>query len=104
MHVKGLHSAVVSPGNKITALCASHRLRGRHMLMRYVRTVRVLTIQPCVLVWLAGFLMLAASPLRAQTFDPTLSVGVGIQTSYQHTETTGATGLNQFALNHARIY
>src|ERR1700692_4471979 len=69
-----------------------HTLLSRSVLRRYLPA------------WFAGFLILAASPLRAQTFDPTLTVGVGIQTSYQHTETTGATGLDQFSLGHARIY
>src|ERR1700690_802067 len=58
--------------------------------------------------WLLGFLILAASPLRAQsdltTFTPTFSVGGGIQTSYQHIEPTGATGVDNFALDHARLY
>jgi len=50
--------------------------------------------------------MLAAFPLRAQTpaFDPTFSVGAGIQSSYQHIERTAANGLDQFTLDHARLY
>ena len=53
---------------------------------------------------LAGFLILAASPLRAQTFTPTLTVGAGIQTSYDHTEPSSGTSLDQFNLNHLRLY
>jgi hypothetical protein len=49
--------------------------------------------------------MLAASPLWAQdTFDPTFSVGGGIQTSYAHIETDGLKDLDQFTLDHARLY
>jgi hypothetical protein len=46
------------------------------------------------------------SPLRAQSdsFEPTISVGGGIQSSYYHTETDGSKSLDDFALNHARLY
>jgi hypothetical protein len=54
-------------------------------------------------VLLFGFLMLAAS-LGAQTFTPTLTVGAGIQTSYDHTEPSSGTSLDQFNLNHLRLY
>jgi hypothetical protein len=47
---------------------------------------------------------LAAPPLWAQTFEPTVTVGAGIQSSYQHVETNGSSPLNQFSLDHARIY
>ena len=45
----------------------------------------------CSPAWLAAFLILLASPLSAQTFEPSLTVGGGIQTSYQHIEPMDAT-------------
>ncbi len=74
------------------------------MLMRCSRTARVFILRLCRPAWLVGLLILAASPLLAQTFEPTLTVGAGIQTNYSHMEPTGAEGLDQFALGHARIY
>lgn len=65
----------------------------------------VVSVGRCIPVCLGAFLILAASPLRAQTdFEPTLTVGAGIQTSYQHNETDGGTATDQFLLNHARLY
>jgi hypothetical protein len=58
----------------------------------------------CSSVCLLGFLLLAAPPLRAQDFQPTLTVGAGIQTSYDHTEPSSGSGLDQFELNHMRLY
>ena len=74
------------------------------MFSRRGRSVRVMIPQRCLPAWFAGFLILAASPLRAQTFEPTLSVSAGIQTSYQHIDTKGTTPLDRFSLDHARIY
>jgi hypothetical protein len=69
------------------------------------RSVRFLLSRVGVNGWLAAVLVLIAIPVRAQTFEPTLTVGGGIQTSYTHTDTTGATkDLDQFSLNHARLY
>ena len=69
-----------------------------------VRVLRTLAPGRCPPFWLAVFLILVASPLWAQTFTPSASVGVGIQTSYQNVDPTGGNDLNQFALGHARIY
>ena len=74
------------------------------MLTRFVRRLGFLVLQQWMPACLAGFLILSASPLWAQTFDPTLTVGAGIQTSYQHTEPNGGTSLDQFALDHLRLY
>jgi len=74
------------------------------MLMRFIRTVRVLIFQRCVPAFLVGFLMFAAAPLGAQTFEPTLTVGAGIRGSYQHTEPASGTSLDQFSLNDLRLY
>src|SRR3984957_10030014 len=76
------------------------------MLNRCVRTVSVLVFGRCSPAWLAVFLIFVTSPLWAQTstFDPTLTVGGGIQTSYEHTEPDAGKDLDQFFLNHARLY
>jgi hypothetical protein len=55
-------------------------------------------------VWVTALALLVASPLRAQTFEPTFTVGAGIQTSYDHSETDGAPSVDQFPLDHARLY
>jgi hypothetical protein len=77
------------------------------MFPRCAGSVRVLTTRRTSPAWLvAAFLIFAASPLWAQTdtFEPTLTVGGGIQTSYQHTEPDVGSDLDNFALNHARLY
>ena len=50
-----------------------------------------------------GLLILCALPIRAQTFQPSFTVGAGIQTDYQHVEANAAPD-DQFSLGHARIY
>ena len=37
-------------------------------------------------------------------FTPSLTVGAGIQTSYDHSQPTGGTSADTFALNHMRLY
>ena len=74
------------------------------MLTRFVRRLGFLVLQQWMPACLAGFLILSASPLWAQTFDPTFTVGAGIQASYQHIEPDGGTSLDQFPLNHLRLY
>jgi hypothetical protein len=57
-------------------------------------------------VWFAGLLLIILLPLqgRAQTFEPSFTVGAGIQTSYDHTAPSGSASTDMFSLNHARIY
>jgi hypothetical protein len=69
-----------------------------------VRNTRALGLARYSLVWLAALLPLLASPSFGQTFDPTFTVGAGMQTSYDHDEPSGAPGLDQFSLSHARLY
>jgi len=71
-----------------------------------VRVGRSVIVSGYSPVWLFGLLILIVSPLRAQdpAFDPSLTVGAGIQTSYNHDEPDGAPSLDQFSLNHARLY
>jgi hypothetical protein len=48
--------------------------------------------------------MLSASPLLAQSFEPTLTVGAGIQAGFDHTQPEVGTSVDQFQLNHLRLY
>ena len=64
------------------------------------RVVHAIRVGPSLFICLA----LLASSLYGQAFQPSVSVGAGIQGSYSHTETNGTPGLDQFSLNHARIY
>jgi hypothetical protein len=74
------------------------------MFNRFIRVVRFQILVPSIAACLVVLLLLAASPLRAQSFDPTLTVGAGIQGTYQHTDQTGAPTTDNFALNHLRLY
>jgi hypothetical protein len=74
------------------------------MLTRFFGRVQCFLLLRCAPVLLAGFLMFAVSPLGAQTFTPTLTVGAGIQTSYDHNEPSSGSSLDQFDLNHLRLY
>ena len=55
-------------------------------------------------VWLGSFLLFVGSPVFAQAFDPSFSVGGGIQTDYTHTQPDVGKGLDDFSLDHARLY
>ena len=74
------------------------------MLTLSSRSVRIFVCRKSRLSWLAGVLLLAASPAWAQTFQPTLTVVVGIQGSYVHNAPDGGTAVDQFPLNHLRLY
>ncbi len=58
--------------------------------------------------WIAGgFAALAAagaSPALAQTSLPSVTIGGGLQSSYQYTKPDEADGTNEFLLNSARLY
>lgn len=54
--------------------------------------------------WPLLLLVCAISPVYAQTFEPKFSVGAGIQTSYDHSSTDGGQSVDQFPLDHARLY
>lgn len=73
---------------------------------RYAQVARI--FEGCLRVWLAGILMMLASPLPGQTqtgdFEPIVTVGAGLQGSFEHTEPDGGTNLDKFSLDHARIY
>jgi hypothetical protein len=75
--------------------------------VRCFRFARALTLGRYSPAWpalcLIVCLILSASSLRAQAFEPSFTVGAGIQTDYQHNE-ADATADDQFALGHARIY
>jgi len=55
-------------------------------------------------LWLASFLLFLGAPVFAQAFDPSFSVGGGIQTDYTHTQPNVGNGLDDFNLDHARLY
>src|SRR5712672_1559599 len=76
------------------------------MLMRFIQAVQFRIILRRVPACLAGvlILILSASALRAQDFQPTLTVGAGIQASYDHTQPAVGKALDQFALDHLRLY
>lgn len=65
------------------------------------RALRVARYSPA---WLAALLVFIASPLDAQTFVPSITVGGGVQTSYGYINLSEAPNVNQFSLDHARIY
>jgi hypothetical protein len=71
--------------------------------VRCFRFARAFTFWRFSPAWLVACLILLASPLRAQTFEPSFTVGAGIQTDYQHSQ-TGSVPDDQFSLGHARIY
>ena len=74
------------------------------MLTRFIPAVQYFIFPGCVPVYLAGILIFAASPLWAQTFDPTLTIGAGIQGSYEHLEPANGSFVDQFTLDHLRLY
>lgn len=74
------------------------------MRMGCFQTVRLSIFRRCGPVLVAGLAALAASPLWAQTFDPSVTVGAGVQTSYDHSKMDTGSPLDTFALDHARIY
>jgi hypothetical protein len=49
-------------------------------------------------------LLVAATPLRAQISLGPITVGAGLQTSYDHSSTDGSGSVDQFALDHMRLY
>ncbi len=71
---------------------------------RYVQIKKALSSARYWPVWVAASLIVWAAPLRAQTFEPSFTVGAGIQTNYDHSETDGAPSADQFLLDHARLY
>ena len=76
------------------------------MLKSFFRATRMFIFQRRAPAFLAGLLFLAASPLWAQMadFQPTLTVGAGIQTSYDHAQPDGGKAVDTFGLDHLRLY
>jgi hypothetical protein len=56
-----------------------------------------------VLFLLLEFLVVTPQSRAQITLGP-VTVGAGLQTSYEHTQTDGATDTNQFAVDHIRLY
>ena len=56
-------------------------------------------------LWLGhGFWRFLRLPQGPRSLTPTLTVGAGIQTSYDHSEPDGGASTRSFALNHLRLY
>ena len=72
-----------------SAIVRKTHLRAARSLIRYCAVLALIS---------------TISPLHAQTFKPTFSVGAGIQTNYDHSKTDGADGIDQFPLDHLRLY
>jgi len=68
--------------------------------VKVTRLIRARTFCVCLIALFAFAIPL----LNAQELEPSLTVGGGIQGSYSHNETDGAPSLDQFSLNHARLY
>ncbi len=68
------------------------------------RAVRIVTIPLSAVFLLITLSLATALPLRAQSFEPSFTVGAGIQTSYDHSETDGSPSQDDFPLDHARLY
>ncbi len=73
---------------------------------REIRIADFAVVSRLVPVCFTAFVILAALPLGAQTdsFDPTFTVGAGLQTNYQHNAPNGGDSTDQFSLGHARLY
>lgn len=76
----------------------------REFFSATVRRNRLRAARVFIRSWPLWLLVWAVSPLRAQGFEPKFSVGAGIQTNYDHSETNGAKSVDQFPLDHARLY
>jgi hypothetical protein len=88
---------------KTPKFAAQHDLKGKSFsaIVRgdYFETARAL-----MQFWPLLLLVWAVSPVYAQTFEPKFSVGAGIQTNYDHSSTDGSPSVDQFPLDHARLY
>ena len=71
-----------------------------------LRIYFVRIFQKFSLAWLAALLILIPCSSWAQTepFQPSFNVGGGLQSSYDYSELDRAKGLNNFSLDHARLY
>ena len=73
------------------------------MLTRSIRGGPPAVAEGLTLAAAAGLLLFAATPGRAQTPIP-VSVGAGVQTSFDHTSPDAGTSTDVFALNSVRLY
>ena len=74
------------------------------MYMRYIRAATGVVRRSLPAIALTSLMIASGSRVSAQDFTPSLTVGAGIQTSYDHIEPTGGSSTDQFALNHLRLY
>jgi hypothetical protein len=74
--------------------------------MKDTRAVFVNLAIRCAPVFLACVIVAGGMPLRAQSdsFEPSVTVGAGLQTSYQHNAPDGSNSTDSFSLDHIRLY
>lgn len=83
-----------------TVICMSMKSMKQKVMRAFPGALSRLFLSLC----LAGCLALVTPPSWAQSFEPSVTVGAGIQTSYQHIQPDGSNATDQFSLDHARIY
>jgi hypothetical protein len=99
-------------GNRVPGFTTTtiHNLRcgrtdeGITMLSGFVRNEHAIIARRVGLVVLAGFFVLAAAPLRAQTALPPVTFGAGLQTSFVHAAPDAGDSTDTFLLSSARLY
>ena len=70
------------------------------------RRISVSIFTRSLTIWAAWFVMVCGLPLWAQndSFEPSVTVGAGLQTNFQANLPTGSNSTNQFSLDHIRLY
>ena len=70
------------------------------------RRISVSIFTQSLTIWAAWFVMVCGLPLWAQndSFEPSVTVGAGLQTNFQANLPTGSNSTNQFSLDHIRLY
>ncbi len=75
--------------------------------MKDTQAIVVNLTKRCMPVFVASLVILGGMPLRAQSdssFEPSVTVGAGLQTNYQHNAPDGSSSTDQFSLDHIRLY
>ena len=75
------------------------------MFRRCIHNERAFLVKGCAPALLAALgLLVWAAPSKAQINLGPVTIGAGLQTGYDHIQTDGASSIDQFAVDHARIY
>ncbi len=106
---RNLYGFLMSRGSKSKVAPKTPRFAAQHnpmgkLFSTIVRKDHSVTASTLMQFWPLLLLVWAISPMHAQTFQPKFSVGAGIQTNYDHSNTDGSPSVDQFALDHARLY